>query len=327
MDNYLILAFYCYTDLEDPHLEVKRHQEFLKSLDTRARVYISYNGINGQMSFSKNDAYVYLDWLKADPRYAALNVKLDPYYEHIYPRVTIKFRPQLVALDYSPDVSKGGQHVSPEQWAKMLEEKDDDTLVIDVRNDYESEIGHFEGAVRPKLKTFREFPAYAEALTQEKDPKKTKVMMYCTGGIRCETYSALLKEKGFEEVYQLNGGVINYGHKMGNKYWKGKLFVFDDRLSVPISEDEHELISHCHTCSAPSDAYYNCANMDCNELFLSCPECAEKFQGCCSTSCTHAKRIRPFEKMERPKPFRKWYNYSKSKEMIETNVQQCSCRC
>ena len=120
----------------------------------------------------------------------------------------------------------------------MLEKKDENTLLLDVRNDYESAIGHFEGAERPPIKTFREFPDYAEALAKQKNPQKTKVMMYCTGGIRCEVYSALLKEKGFEEVYQLHGGVINYGHKMGNKHWKGKLFVFDDRLSVPISEDE-----------------------------------------------------------------------------------------
>ncbi len=324
MDKYLVVAFYCYTELEDPHLEVKRHHEFLKDLDARARTYIAYNGINGQMSFLKEHAYIYLDWLKSDPRYAAVNVKLDPYHEHIFPRVTVKFRPQLVALDYSPDLSNRGEHVSPEQWAKMLEEKDEDTLLIDVRNDYESEIGHFEGAERPKLKTYREFPAYAAALAEQKDPKKTKVMMYCTGGIRCETYSALLKEKGFEAVYQLDGGVINYGHQMGNKHWKGKLFVFDDRLSVPLSDDEHELISNCHTCGAATDAYYNCANMDCNELFLSCLDCAEKSRGCCSDECGQAQRVRPFEKMERPKPFRKWYNYADNKGM---NHDTCACSC
>lgn len=322
MDQYLIAAFYCYTNLEDPHLEVKRHHEFLKNLDARARTYIAHNGINGQMSFLAEDAHIYLDWLKSDSRYQNLNVKLDPYHEHIFPRVTVKFRPQLVALDCAPDLTKRGEHVSPEKWAQMLEQKDEDTIVIDVRNDYESEIGHFDGAERPNLKTFRQFPDYAEALSEQKDTKKTKVMMYCTGGIRCETYSALLKEKGFEQVYQLDGGIINYGHKMGNKYWKGKLFVFDDRLSVPISDDEHELISHCHGCGAPTDTYYNCANMDCNELFLSCADCAEKDRGCCSEACKGAKRVRPFERTERPKPFRRWYQYSEDKETCGS----CSCK-
>ena len=132
-------------------------------------------------------------------------------------------------------------------------------------------------------------------------------MMYCTGGIRCESYSALLKKEGFEQVYQLDGGVINYGLEEGNKHWKGRLFVFDDRLSVPISEEGQEtLISHCHQCDTPTDVYYNCANMDCNALFLSCPTCAEKLAGCCSAECVEAPRVRPFEKKERPKPFRKW---------------------
>ena len=321
--EYLILAFYGYVEIENPKQEVKKHHLFLKNLDARARIYIAYNGINAQMSLKKEDARAYMKWLKDDPRFSSIMFKIDPYHEHVYPRVAVKARKQLVALDQMPDLSQGGTHVTPEEWKEMLEERDENTLLIDVRNGYESELGHFEGAERPNLKTFREFPKYAEELKRKKDPKKTKVMMYCTGGIRCETYSALLKEKGFEEVYQLHGGVIHYGHKMGNKHWKGKLFVFDDRLSVPISEDPHEVISHCHHCSTLCDAYYNCADMDCNALFLSCLECAEKLQGCCSEKCTHAKRLRPFEKHKRPKPFRKWYAYSKTKEMTD----DCCCIC
>ena len=313
MEDYIILAFYCYVDIEDPEKEVKDHHAFLKNLNARARLYIAYNGLNGQMSFLGKDAEKYIEWLKADSRFRDTQFKIDPYHEHIYPRVTVKIRRQLVALDYLPDMTKRGTPVEPKKWAQMLEEKDENTLLIDVRNDYESAIGKFEGAECPKIKKFREFPAYAEALAKRKDPKKTRVMMYCTGGIRCETYSALLKEKGFEEVYQLEGGVINYGHKMGNRHWEGKLFVFDDRLSVPLSEDEHKLISHCSFCSTPSDAYYNCANMDCNELFLACPDCAEKRQGCCCPQCAENPRRRPFEKTDRPKPFRKWYHYIKAK--------------
>ncbi|NGX37389.1 MAG: putative adenylyltransferase/sulfurtransferase MoeZ [Chlamydiae bacterium] len=321
--EYLVLAFYGYVEIEDPQREVKKHQLFLKNLDVRARIYIAFNGINGQMSLKKEDANTYMEWLKDDPRFSSIMFKIDPYGEHIYPRVAVKCREQLVALDKKPDLSHRGKHVSPEEWKKMLEERDENTLLIDVRNSYESEIGHFEGAECPDLKTFREFPRYAEELKRKKDPKKTKVMMYCTGGIRCETYSALLKEKGFKDIYQLLGGVIHYGHEMGNQHWRGKLFVFDDRLSVPISDKKHEVISHCHHCSAPCDVYYNCADMDCNALFLSCPECAERLQGCCSEKCIHAKRRRPFEKQENPKPFRKWYSYSDTKEM--NDVDCCSC--
>ena len=319
-----ILVFYCYTEIEDPHLEIKKHHKFLKNLDVKARIYIAYNGINAQMSLSEEDAPIYMDWLKSDPRFSSVMFKKDPYHEHVFPKVTIKFRRQLVALDLMPDLKKRGELVPPEKWKKMLEERDENTILIDVRNDYESEIGHFEGAICSSLKTFREFPQYADKLAREKDPKKTRVMMYCTGGIRCETYSALLREKGFEEVYQLQGGVIHYGHKIGNQYWKGKLFVFDDRLSTPISDQKHELISHCRFCDKKSDTYYNCANMDCNELFLTCPDCAEKRLGCCSEKCTKSKRCRPFVKEERPKPFRKWYHYSDVKEVIDRG-KSCSC--
>jgi len=178
-------------------------------------------------------------------------------------------------------------------------------VIIDVRNAYESEIGHFEGAHLPKLGTFRQFPEYARELKQDYDPESTKVMMYCTGGIRCELYSALMKKEGFVNVVQLEGGVINYGLNEGNEQWRGKLFVFDDRLAVPIDGKEAETISSCRQCSEPSDTYYNCANMDCNELFLSCPSCAEAFLGCCSQLCQSAPRLRSFIKTDRPKPFRK----------------------
>ena len=130
--------------------------------------------------------------------------------------------------------------------------------------------------------------------------------MYCTGGIRCEVYSALLKKEGFEEVYQLEGGIIQYGLDEGTHHWKGKLFVFDDRLAVPLCDDASEVISRCRHCQETSDLYFNCANMDCNELFIACPSCADKLQGCCSSPCQTAPRVRPYQKSERPKPFRRW---------------------
>ena len=306
---YHVLAYYCFTALEDPHLEVFRHLEFVQSRDIRCRVYLSHEGINGQMSASLVDSQAYQDWLLSDPRFKGMVFKAHSHPEHAFPRATVKFRKQLVAIDESVDMSLTGEHVSPERWKEMLQQRDEKTMLLDVRNDYEWEIGHFKGAELPKLETFREFPQYARRLKDSCDPKETKVMMYCTGGIRCELYSALLKKEGFEQVYQLDGGVINYGLKEGHDQWRGKLFVFDDRLAVPIDQKTDEVISHCRHCGAPSDMYYNCANMDCNELFLSCPECAEKEHGCCCLLCTEAPRLRPYEKKERPKPFRRSHHY------------------
>lgn len=304
--DYCVLAYYFFTPIEDPHAEVARHQEFLKDKDIRCRVYFSHEGVNGQMSASKADASVYIEWFKSDPRFKDVVFKIHHYSEHVFPRATVKFRNQIVAMDEQVDIALTGEHVSPEKWKKMLQERDEKTLLLDVRNDYEWKIGHFSGAELPQLETFRQFPEYARRLKEECDPKETKVMMYCTGGIRCELYSAVLKKEGFENVFQLDGGVINYGLKQGHEEWEGKLFVFDDRLSVPIADDGQEkIISHCTFCEKSVDVYYNCANMDCNELFLCCTECAEKMLGCCCEECTHAPRLRSYVKGERPKPFRR----------------------
>ncbi len=304
--THWVLAYYRFTTIENPHEEVAKHKAFFEGKEITCRIYISEEGINGQLSGTIADAQKYIDWMHEDSRFADLEFKIHSYHDQAYPRATVKYRPQIVALDAKVDIAMTGEHVSPEQWKEMLEEKDEDTILIDVRNDYEWELGHFEGAVLPNLDQFREFPEYAQDLAQERDLKKTKVMMYCTGGIRCELYSALLKQQGFEQVYQLDGGVIKYGLEKGSQHWKGRLFVFDDRLSIPLSETEPgEIISRCIHCGETSDLYYNCANVDCNELFISCPACAEKLQGCCSTTCQSAPRVRAFEKTERPRPYRR----------------------
>lgn len=308
-ERFQVLAYYHFAAIEDPHLEVSRHLAFVQGKDIFCRVYISYEGINGQMSASLSASQAYQEWLKSDPRFKDVIFKIHTHTEHVFPRATIKFRKQLVAMDEKVDTALTGERVSPEHWKMMLQQRDENTLLLDVRNDYEWEIGHFEGAELPQLESFRQFPHYARQLKESCDPKETKVMMYCTGGIRCELYSALLKKEGFEQVYQLDGGVINYGLKEGHDLWQGKLFVFDDRLAVPIDEKTEEVISQCRHCKIASDVYYNCANMDCNELFLSCPQCAEKMQGCCSTQCTQTPRLRPYEKKERPKPFRRSHHY------------------
>ncbi len=308
--KYLVLAFYHFIPIENPDEEVAKHHAFFENRDVTSRIYISSEGINGQMCACIADAEAYMEWLKKDVRFQEVDFKSDPYHEHIFPRKTVKFREQLVALDIKPDLSKRGVALSPKKWKEMLQKRDEDTVLIDVRNDYEWKVGHFEGADLPELEMFREFPLYADNLKKKLNPEKAKVMMYCTGGIRCELYSALLKEAGFKNVFQLQGGVINYGHQEGSAYWKGKLFVFDDRMAVPLSEEDSEVISLCCHCKVSNDTYYNCANMDCNELFTCCFSCAEKYLGCCSEQCTQAERLRPYEKTDKPKPFRKWYNYT-----------------
>jgi len=302
--EYYALAYYIFEKIEEPHLEVKKQKKFFKDLDASGRIYISEEGINGQMSGSAEACEKYMAFLKQDPRFSKVHFKAHPVAEQIFPRMTVKYRKNLVALGEQADAKEGGEHVSPQKWREMLE-SDEDYLVLDVRNDYEWKIGHFEGATLPNLKNFRDFPAYADSLKDEVDPAKTKVMMYCTGGIRCELYSALLKKRGFDKVFQLDGGVINYGLTEGRKHWKGSLFVFDDRLACSIDNKPAEPISKCSFCDNPSDKYFNCANMDCNELFLCCDSCALEREGACSEKCLVAPRKRPFDPSKGNKPYRK----------------------
>lgn len=322
MENtYLVLAFYIFTSIEEPQREVKRWKRFLGELDATGRIYINEEGINAQMSIAKADASSFYEWFLEDSRFKETDIKVHHHSEQVFAKLTIKYRKQLVAMDKEYDLSQGGKHLSSEEWAKMLEERDENTLILDVRNHYEWDVGHFEGTERPDFETFREFPQYAEDLGKTRDPKKTRVMMYCTGGIRCELYSCLLKDQGFDEVYQLDGGVIKYGLEQGNKHWKGKLFVFDDRLVVPISsQEEGETISVCKQCNTKVDVYYNCANMDCNELFLSCLDCATEKLGCCCDACVQAPRRRKFEPKEHPKPFRKLPFEEKAKMSLNAST-------
>lgn len=310
--TYHVLAFYHIVKLENPQELINKHRKLFKQLDITCRLYISEDGINGQMSASPAASIIYQEWLKSVEELKNVEFKIHYYHEHCFPRQQIKYRKQLVALDAPVDFNFRANHVSSQEWKNMLETKDENTLVIDVRNRYESKVGYFEGSELPQVDTTREFQAYTEELKQRVDPDKINVYMCCTGGIRCELYSAYMAQSGFKNIHQLDGGIIKYGLEQGNKHWKGKLFVFDDRMVVPISDDPAECVGQCHYCQTSSDVYYNCANTDCNELFLSCPSCIEKELGACCHACKTAPRLRPFDKKQGSKPFRKKHHYKES---------------
>lgn len=310
---YYVIAFYHFCPIPDPQAEIAFQRNFFEGRDIASRIYISENGINGQMSASRADTDAYIHWMHSRNEFKDVHFKLHPAHEHAFPRRTVKYRRQLVAVDEVVNLDKRGCHLSPEKWQEMLETKKDYVL-LDVRNDYEWKVGHFDKAELPPCETFRDFKQYVQNLKGKVDPENTPVMMYCTGGIRCELYSSILIEKGFTQVYQLEGGIINYGLKQGSKHWLGKLFVFDDRLTVPISEEETKVIGVCHHCQKPNETYVNCANMDCNALFLCCQDCLKKNLGCCKDDCKTAERLRPYHHETAHKPFRKWYHYPSIKK-------------
>lgn len=305
-EPFLILAYYFLTPIEFPEQEVAAHNNFFQNRDVRARIYLSRQGINGTLSAPVADAYAYMEWLFGRCEFSGITFKAHEHDCHVFGRLCVKVRRELVAYGEEVSTENQGKHVSPREWKEMLE-SDDEKIILDVRNDYEWQVGRFEGAEKPNCETFRDFKEYAKKLKAKIGSKDTKVMMYCTGGIRCEFFSSLLKQDGIDEVYQLDGGVINYGVEEKSSHWKGKLYVFDDRLQIPISEDETEVVGKCHHCKVAIDVYYNCANMDCNELFLCCPECLKAHSGCCQSLCMQAKRIRPFKLVHTP--FRRMHTY------------------
>ena len=214
-------------------------------------------------------------------------------------KLTVKVRKKIVAdglNDETFDVTNKGIHLKAEEFNQMLE--DPDTIVVDFRNHYESEIGHFEGAITPDVDTFREsLPIINEKLQPHKENKK--LLMYCTGGIRCEKASAYFKHQGFKNVYQLEGGIIEYARQVKEEGLKskfiGKNFVFDHRLGERITDD---IIANCHQCGKPCDTHVNCANEGCHLLFIQCDECAEAMHGCCSTNCLETIQL-PVDEQKR----------------------------
>ncbi|WP_372371473.1 rhodanese-related sulfurtransferase [Candidatus Uabimicrobium sp. HlEnr_7] len=281
--KYLVLAYYKYVQVENPHHEVTIHKNFFKNSDAFGRIYISEEGINGQVSASEEVAKSYIDWMAGREIFCDIEFKIHEHREHTLHKMTIKYRKELVALKHKVDLNRNGEHVSPQQWQKMLESGE--FVVLDVRNDYEWEIGHFENSEKPDCRYFRDFPDYADEF-KKKYPEDAKIMMCCTGGIRCETFSALLKEHGYKKVYQLDGGILKYGLEVGTKHWKGKLFVFDQRLSVQVdNKTELPAISNCHVCEKSCDIYYNCVDSRCDRLFLCCDDCQRELKGLCSTEC------------------------------------------
>jgi len=282
----ITLSYYKYYRLNNPMFF--RDYLYLQydNIGVLGRIYIANEGVNAQISVPKKNWESFLA-LHEDISFLQnnrLNIAREDDGKSFY-KLKIKVRPKIVAdglNDESFDVTKGGQHLTAKQFNELAEK--DDTLIVDMRNHYESEVGHFKKALTPDVDTFRDsLPIILETLQEEKDKN---ILMYCTGGIRCEKASAWFKHKGFENVYQLDGGIIEYAKQvndqnLANKFI-GKNFVFDERLGERITG---EVIAACHLCGAPCDAHTNCKNEACHLLFIQCEKCAEELNGCCTTKC------------------------------------------
>ena len=283
----LTLSFYAYAKIQDP----KKFRDDLfvawNKLDALGRIYVANEGINAQMSIPEENLEAFRETLEAYDfmKGIRLNEAVE-HDDHSFLKLTIKVRDKIVAdglNDDTFDVTNIGIHLKAAAFNEILD--DPNTIVVDFRNHYESEVGHFKGAITPDVETFREsLPIINEQLQDHKEDKN--LVMYCTGGIRCEKASAYFKHQGFKNVYQLEGGIINYAKQLKEEGLEskfiGKNFVFDNRLGERITDD---IISQCHQCGKPCDNHTNCENDGCHLLFIQCDECKAAMENCCSTEC------------------------------------------
>lgn len=286
------LSFYKYWPILNPPMFRDHLYLLLDSIGVLGRIYIASEGINAQISVPSSSVNLFIEKLNEITflENVRLNFAVEDNGKSFF-KLTVKVRQKIVADGLNdPDFKAWdfGKHLNAEEFNALTSRPE--TTLIDMRNHYESEVGHFENAVIPDVDTFKEELEFVIDLLEDKKDKP--VVMYCTGGIRCEKASAWLKHNGFKDVYQLEGGIIKYAKEvrergLENKF-KGKNFVFDERLGERIS---NEIIAHCHQCGTLWDSHTNCKNVGCNLLFLQCPACAEKYEGCCSDECKNIANL------------------------------------
>ena len=276
-----IILYYVFTPIADPEAVRLWQRTLCETLDLKGRILISKDGINGTLGGEMNAVKTYVRQTKQYPGFKKIDFKWAEGTGEDFPRLRIRVRDELVAFGAPGEIKVDehgvigrGVHLKPKQLHALVEERGDDVVFFDGRNAYEAAIGRFKDAVVPDVKTTREF--VGEINSGKFDHLKDKaVVTYCTGGIRCEVLSSLMKRRGFNEVYQLDGGIVRYGAEYGDKgLWKGSLYVFDERINIEFS-DETEIMGRCERCDAPTSRYSNCLNLDCRELILLCPDCAD----------------------------------------------------
>ncbi|XP_048330459.1 rhodanese-like domain-containing protein 8, chloroplastic isoform X3 [Ziziphus jujuba] len=298
-DDLVVVNFYRFVFIKDPLAEVAKHLSFLKGFDIKGRIYLNEQGINAQYSGPSKEALAYVEWLKEDERFSDILIQVSPALNgHAFPKLKLRYKPSLV------------------------------------QSGYEWDIGHFHGAQRPDVDCFRS-TSFGQSQTEvtasdplaNVDKENTDILMYCTGGIRCDVYSTILRKRGFKNLYTLEGGVSHYLKNVGPIEWVGNLFVFDSRLSLPPSTYKPEVVTEatknqqvskndtfarCFICGSQVRElrHRNCANLDCNLLFLCCMDCVKDLRGCCCTNCTTAPRLRPV--LHGHQRYKKWHIYRDS---------------
>ena len=283
-----VLSFYKYVRIGNPAKIQEEQIKLCKSLNLLGRILLGEEGINGSVYGAKESVQAYRQELSKSGLFCGIEFKEQPSQKPAFRKLFVRIRKEIVNSGLEVDLKNTADFVSPQELKKMLD-KNEDIVLVDVRNDYESRIGRFKNARTMSMKNFRDFPNYVDEI---KDLKDKNVVTYCTGGIRCEKASAFLKESGFKNVSQLKGGILSFGNEFPDTYWQGKCFVFDDRIAIEINEKNTEPLNECSWCGKKCGNYLNCYNIECDRLFICCEECSEKSNKSCSEECSKASKRR-----------------------------------
>jgi UPF0176 protein len=295
MTSYQTLLYYCYSPIAEAEQFAADHLAFCKSLNLTGRIIVANEGLNGTVSGTRESCAAYMAAVHSDERFAKTEFKIDDVAEPSFIKMHCRYKAEIVHSGLrDPNIinpnEQTGKHLEPLEFQEMLHQED--VIVLDVRSNYEHNLGKFKNAITLDIENFRDFPDQIEGLAQYKDKK---IVTYCTGGIKCEKASALLLHHGFTDVYQLHGGIIKYGKEAKGKDFDGKCYVFDNRIAVDVNTVNPTVVSTCYNCGTVTPKMINCANPECNEHVTQCDACGEKLLGCCSASCVTNPRRRPYD--------------------------------
>ena len=291
--DYRVLLYYNYVTIENPEQFAKEHLALCKSLGLKGRILVAKEGINGTVSGTVEATDAYMEYMHSHDVMKDTWFKVDEAEGHAFRKMFVRAREELVALNLEDDINPNeltGKYLNPKEFKEAI--LDEDTVVIDARNDYEFDLGHFRGAIRPDIRSFRELPEWIRENKEQFMDKK--VVTYCTGGIRCEKFSGWLLREGVKDVGQLHGGIATYGKdpEVQGELWDGKMYVFDDRISVEINSVDKQVIGKDWFDGTPCERYINCANPECNRQILASEENEAAHLGACCYDCAASENNR-----------------------------------
>jgi UPF0176 protein len=276
MKEYTIILFYKYVEIHDPRKLMEEQRVLSEMLGLKGRVIVAEEGINATLEGESENIEKYLKEYLSDPRFKDTHIKKSVGTGDAFPRLSVKVRPEIVTLHLEKDINPNeitGTHLKPEELKKWYE-LGKDFQIVDMRNDYEFKVGRFRDSVFPDLENFRDLE---NSMKKIEHLKNKTVLTVCTGGVRCEKASGLLKREGFKDVYQLDGGIVSYIEKYPEEEFEGSLYVFDKRILMDFdSKDKHKIIGVCEKCEEKSERYVNCKNPECNKHFICCLNCSEE---------------------------------------------------